>query len=79
VDPMTKPVKPKPIPMGTPVGTLTPLEMAVWAAEFVQYRAARMDSTKQFPPLDEDIDDAMDNANEVIIELRNGFMRWEQS
>lgn len=70
---MTKPVKP--IPMGTPLGKLDPIEMAVWAAEFVRYRAARSESTKVWPPSDDDIDDAIDGANEVIIELRNGRMR----
>jgi hypothetical protein len=57
-----------------PVG-LNPIETAVWAAEYVRYLAARSDSTKRWPPDADDVDDAIDNADETIIELRRAKER----
>jgi len=51
-------------------GDLNPIETAVWAAEYVRYLAARSDSTKRWPPDQDDVDDAIDNANETVLELR---------
>jgi len=56
-------------------GSLNPIETAVWAAEYVRYLAARSDSTKRWPPDEDDIDDAIDNADETVLALRRGMER----
>lgn len=56
-------------------GDLNTIETAVWAAEYVRYLAARSDSTKRWPPDADDVDDAIDNANETVAELRRARKR----
>ncbi len=58
---------------------LNATESAVWAAEYVRYLAARSDSTKRWPPNDDDVDDAIDNANETVIALRRARERQGKS
>jgi len=53
-----------------PVPRMNQLEGAVWAAEYVRYLAARSDATKRWPPDDDDIEDAIDDANETVLALR---------
>lgn len=67
---MTKPKHVKLYP-----GDLDATEIAVWAAEYVRYLAARSDSTKRWPPDEDDVDDAIDNANETVAELRRARER----
>jgi hypothetical protein len=69
---MSKPTKPvKRSPIRPPVSNeLSPLEQAVWAAEFVHFRGERMAATKRFPPDQDDIEDAILDANDVVDELR---------
>ena len=57
------------------LGDLDNIERSVWAAEYVRYLAARSDSTKRWPPDDDDIDDAIANANETIFALRRARER----
>ena len=54
---------------------LNTIETAVWAAEYIRYLAARSDSTKRWPPDEDDVDDAIDNANETVIALRRASER----
>ena len=51
-------------------GDLNTIETAVWAAEYVRYLAARSTSTERWPPDIDDVDDAVDDANETVAELR---------
>lgn len=57
-----------------PVG-LNTMETAVWAAEYVRFLAARSESTKRWPSDIDDIDDAIDNADEVVLQLRRAGER----
>lgn len=54
---------------------LNTIETAVWAAEYVHFLAARSESTKRWPSDIDDIDDAIDSANEMILELRRARKR----
>ena len=57
------------------LGDLDNIEIAVWAAQFVHFRAVRSESCKRWPPNEDDIDDAIADANEVIFELRRARER----
>jgi len=57
------------------LGDLDNIERAVWAAEYVRYLGARSDSTKRWPPDEDDVNDAIANANETIFALRRARER----
>ena len=52
------------------LGDLDNIEIAVWAAEYVRFRSVRSEVCKRWPPNEDDTDDAVAAANEVIFELR---------
>jgi hypothetical protein len=58
----------KPIPYP---GDLNPIELAVWSAEYVRARAARMYDAQPPEPLRaNDVDLAIDSANYAVKDLR---------
>lgn len=57
------------------LGDLDHIEVSVWATEYVRYLAVRSGSTKRWPPDEDDVDDAIANANETVFLLRRARER----